>query len=449
MNARKRCRLRPKGKTLPQAMQEFLTPVLFRQVRNVGRKRKQPRWDVHPLLYVVLLMTWCTGDSLPEKFEVARAYYVVMCPKRRRPGTTFSGFEKALCRLSKPVLRVLASALRDRIQVVLGKRLLYQGFIPLGCDGSRHQTPRTEELERRLGTTGDKDSSSGAPMVWNTSIVHLTTGIPWCWRFGRGSKSSERHHLMRMIPLLPKLALVVTDAGYMGYELMRAMVEANVWFLFRMSSSGTFYTENKQPLEQWREGIAYYWPESIRKAKLPPLRGRLIRIKGKKRKVSVWLFTNVEDRQRLTMTLASRLYRWRWENEGFFRTYKRTLQKIKFSSRSLRLLHREAEVSMIATQLLFCQGALAMPEASCENEPVMCSPRKVLLETRAELTRTKAKQNYGQRLTTAMRERRQRTTAKEKREWPARKPHKPPKPPKILRVTGWFKSQIKQYLTAA
>ena len=449
MNARKRCRLRPKAKTLPQAMREFLTPAVFKQARKSGRARKRPRWDVHPLIYVALLMTWCTGDSLPEKFEVARAYCVVMCPKRRRPGKTFSGFEKALSQLPMPVLRGLASALRGRIQEVLGRRLLYQGFIPLGCDGTRHQTPRTEELERRLGTTGEKDSSSGAPMVWNTSIVHLTTGIPWCWRFGRGSKASERLHLMQMIALLPQLALVVTDAGYMGYELMRAMVEAHVSFLIRMSSKGTFYTELEQPLEHWREGIAYYWPETIRKAGLPPLRGRLICIQGKKRKVSVWLFTNVVDRQRLSVQLASQLYRWRWESEGFFRTYKRTLQKVKFSSRTLRVLHREAEASMIATQLLFCQGALAMPEAPPAEAPVMCSPRKVLLEIRVELRCAQPNRNYGQRLTAATRERRPRCVGKEKRPWPGRKEHKPPNPPKVLKMSDALKSKINNYLLAA
>jgi len=37
---------------------------------------------------------------------------------------------------------------------------------------------------------------------------------------GKGSKASEREHLRRMLHLLPKLALVVTDAGYYGYELI-------------------------------------------------------------------------------------------------------------------------------------------------------------------------------------------------------------------------------------
>jgi hypothetical protein len=452
MSARKR--LRPAAKTLPQAMRDFLTPEVFKQVRKAASRRKRPRWDVHPLLYILLLMTWCAGDSLPEKFEVARGFYIVCCVKRKRPGRTFAGFEKAMSKLPMPVLRALADALRGRISAIFGERLLYRGFIPLGCDGTRQACPRTEELEQRLGTFGKKDSCDAAPMIWNTSIVHLTLGIPWCWRFGRGSKASERMHLIQMLPLLPKLALIVTDAGYVGYNVVRALAEANVCFLLRMSSNATFYTEDQQPLSDWREGLVYYWPQKFRDAGQPPIRGRLIRITSPSRKVDVWLLTNVEDQQRLSTEFAGQLYRWRWESEGFFRTYKRTLQKIKLESRTLRLIHREAEASMIATQLLLCQGALAIRSntrqpTSAETIPVMCSPRGVLLEIRRELRAAVPRRDFTRRLTQAVRERRWRTTSKEKRKWPRRKPHEPPKPPKILMLTDQLKSQIKQHLNAA
>ena len=72
------------------------------------------------------------------------------------------------------------------------------------------------------------------------------------------------------------------------------------------------------------------------------------------------------------------------KRKEFFRTYKRTMKKVKLMSRTVRLLHREAEASMIATQLLLCQGALAMPAAKEETSPVLCSPRRVLLEIRKE-----------------------------------------------------------------
>jgi len=165
--------------------------------------------------------------------------------------------------------------------------------------------------------------------------------------------------------------------------------------------------------------------------------------------VDVWLLTNVEDRRRLPLKLASQFYRWRWESEGFFRTYKRTLKKIKLESRTLRLIHREAEASMIATQLLFCQGALAMPTAREDEVPVVCSPRKVLLAIRREMRRPLPKNDFCIRLTSARRDRRVRLSPKEKRVWPRRKKHKPPGPPLILKIPTELKHEIQQHLNAA
>jgi len=441
-----RQRKRKRTKSLIASMREFLTPAVFKQVRNAVPRRKSPRWDVHPLIYILLISTWCCGDSLPEKFEAARGFYVVCCPKRKRPGVSFSGFEKAVGKLPMGVLRALAAAIRGRLEVVFGDRWKVGEFIPLGCDGTRQACPRTEELERRLGTFGKEGSP---PMIWNTSIVHLTLGIPFCWRFGKGGKASERSHLMFMLRWLPRAALIVADAGYVGYEVIAAMRE-KVSFLIRMSSHATFYTETDQPLSEFREGIVYYWPKTQQKEGKPPICGRLMRIRSDRHKADVWLFTNVEDRQRLPLEVAATCYRWRWENEGFFRTYKRTLKKVTLMSRTVRLVHREAEASMLSTQLLLCQGALAMPAPKAGCLPVMCSPRGVLLETRRDISaRQKPKKPYSDRIARAQRERRARTSPKQKREWPRRKPHKPPHPPILLRLTEEQKIKVHKYLQAA
>ena len=135
--ARKPRKLRPCAKSLIHSMREFLTPAVFKQVRNGTRRRKMPRWDVHPLIYVAIVMTWCCGDSLPERFEAARAFYVVSCVKRRRPGISVQGFEQALQKLPMPVFRSLAAAIRLRVQALFGDRLRVYGFIPFGCDGTR------------------------------------------------------------------------------------------------------------------------------------------------------------------------------------------------------------------------------------------------------------------------------------------------------------------------
>jgi hypothetical protein len=92
---------------------------------------------LHPLLYILLLTTYCCGDSLPEKFEAARTFYVACCPKRKRPGWGFSGFEKAIAKVPMPVLRTLAAAIRRRAEAVFSGRWKVGGFIPFGCDGTR------------------------------------------------------------------------------------------------------------------------------------------------------------------------------------------------------------------------------------------------------------------------------------------------------------------------
>jgi hypothetical protein len=250
-----------------------------------------------------------------------------------------------------------------------------------------------------------------------------------------------------MLKWLPKLALVITDAGYVGYEVVRALVAAEVDFLIRMSSNATFYVDEEGlKLSPFREGIVYYWPKSIRDQGKPPLRGRLMCICART-KHDVWLLTNVEDQERLSVETAGLFYRWRWENEGFFRTYKRTMKKLKLMSRTVRLVHREAEATMIATQLLLCQGALAMPVAKEETSPVLCSPRRVLLEIRKDLAcLPRTLRPFGERIAQATREHRVRTSRKEKREWPRRKPHQPPNPPVILTLTAELKALIQNHL---
>lgn len=445
--ARKRARQRRRAKSLIGSMREFLTAAVFKQVRNASPRRKSPRWDLHPLLYILLLTTYCSGDSLPEKFEAAKGFYVVCCPKRKRPGASFSGFEKAVAKLPMPVLRALAAAIRGRVEAIFGERWKVGNFIPLGCDGTRQACPRTAELERRLGTFGKEGSP---PMIWNTSIVHLTLGFPFCWRLGKGGKASERSHLICMLRWLPTAALIVADAGYVGYDVTTTMILAKVFFLIRMSSNATFYSEAHEPLDEFQEGIVYYWPKTQQNEGKPPLRGRLLRIHSCRHKVDVWLFTNVEDPQQLSLETAGTCYRWRWENEGFFRTYKRTLKKVTLMSRTVRLVHREAEASMIATQLLLCQGALAMPAPQPGSLPVMCSPRGVLLEARRDISgRKQPKEPFSERIARAQREQRVRTSAKQKREWPRRKPHTPPHPPLLLRLTDEQKTKIHEQLQAA
>jgi hypothetical protein len=305
------------------------------------------------------------------------------------------------------------------------------------------------ELEQRLGQAG-KDRS--APTAWVTAFVHLRSGLLWAWRVGKGT-ASEQAHLLEMLCSLPPNSLIVTDAAYQGYEFALEILASGASFLVRVSSKTWLYTETHQPLQEFQEGVVYYWPQRRQERREPPLRLRLIRVRSPRCKHDVWLLTDVLNSQQLSVAMAGQFYRWRWENEGLFRTYKRTLHKVKLVSRTVRLVHRELEGSLLAVQLMLAQAAMKLhPCSSVWDEPVLASPRQVLLEIRREIrdaSPQRRRPSFAERMGKATRERRKRTSRKEVREWPRRKPHKPPGPPQLHTLTDEQKALRDQLLEAA
>lgn len=427
------------ARSLPDCLRQFLTPAVWRQARRgLRRPRRDARWDFHHLVLVLLAMTWSLGESGHERFEMARGIVALCRPKRRRPGRTAQGFHKALARLPVRSLVALAAALRGRLVALLGDDLARDGFIPLGCDGSRLDCPRNDELLARMGQAGKAGSS---PSLWVTAVVHLTSGVPWSWRLGKGN-ASERDHLRHLLPTLPRRALVICDAGYNGYDLATALLGSGASFLIRMSSTVRLYVDRPVRRGRFEQGEVDYWPTEAQKRGRRPLRLRLIRVRarravaGKRRRADVWLLTDVAA-GRLPIARAAAFYRLRWENEGLFRSYKRTLSKVRLVGRTVRSVHREAYGSLLACQLLLAQGAWATSgsrdRASSSAEP--CSTRRALLAVRGELRAAMApsrRATYRDRLSRCTRERRERSSDKQRRAWPERTPHKPPRPPRLL-----------------
>lgn len=301
---------RPQSIKFRDRLASWLTPSVWKHARQAWQSRhSRSRWDLQPLVGVLLLMTWCIGDSVGERFETARAFYVACHQKSKRPGKTLQGFDQALARVPTPVLRALAAGVR---RVLAGRLLPYLGvggFVPFGCDGSRLECPRVAELERRLRPAGKEDA---APTLWLTALVLLPAGLLWAWQLGPGT-ASEQAHAVALLRALPPGALFVADAGYLSYELFVALDGARVPFLIRMSSRAYLYTEERVAVTRFREGVVWYWPGWAQKAGRPPIQARLLRVRGPK--ADVWLLTNVLDRRRLGRKQAGRFYRWRWAVE--------------------------------------------------------------------------------------------------------------------------------------
>src|SRR5262245_1030490 len=234
---------------------------------------------------------------------------------------------------------------------------------------------------------------------------------------------------------------------------MADLQAAGLAFLRRLSERAPLYVPDKSTLKKYREGLVYYWPQQAQQQDRPPLPVRLWRLRGDKG--DVCLITNVLDEHRLPRRSAGKFYRWRWRNEGLFRTYKRTLGKVKLMSRTVAQVPREAEGSLLATQLLLAQGALALP-ATTTGQVVLPSARKVLLEIRAETRNVtgvslgpRQAQSDFRRLGQARGQERRQRSSKVRPRWPGRKDHKPPGPPQILKMGTILKDKAAKTLARA
>jgi Transposase DDE domain len=427
------------------ALLRFLPAAVWKQAHQVHQPRKSAsRWDLHPLLVVLLLMTWTTGDSEAERFVTARAVYVSRHQHGKRPGNTLSGFQQALAKLPLPVLHALFAAVRDNLQRLYHRYWRSDGFLVMAMDASRLECPRSAELEQKLGDCGKKGS---APMLMVGALVLLPAGLLWAWAVGPGA-SSEHELLRQLLPTLPRRTLLVADAFYQGYELYCDILRTKgASFLVRLSSKSELYTETRQPLERFNEGLVWYWPKKVQDKQKPPLRLRLIRVRGPK-KQDVWLLTNVLKPEQLGRRRAAELYRWRWRIEGVFRVYKRTLPKIKLSSRTEALVYREAELSLLGLQLLLAQAAHCSRKTG-EAVIVMGSAREQLLKFRGEMTIS-----LGSRLGPLQQRWYRAELAqihsghfwnKVRRKWTRRKNHKAPKRPKLRVLPKRLKARINKH----
>ena len=129
----------------------------------------------------------------------------------------------------------------------------------------------------------------------------------------------------------------------------------------------------------------------------------------------------------------------------------RTLKKFKLSSRTVKLIHRELEGSLLALQILLAHADLALRTNDATGE-IAISPRKVLIEIRREITGTAGTRRlpaYHRRLERCRAATRCQTSSKASREWPRRKPHKAPAPPKFLTMREDQKALLQQYIGAA
>ncbi len=434
--------------------ESFSRGPLFSAMERLDQRSRKPgsrRWSLEHLHFTALLMVYAADEALKDCFEVSRDYCIQMFPHQRRPGKSYQGFIKAQRRLGGRQVRHLKDHLRQCHRAVAGAAWERYGWVPFACDGSRVEAPRTERNQKRLGCAGRKKTG---PQLFVTTLYHMGTGLPWDWHIGKGTES-ERDHLRLMLAKLPPGSLIVADAGFTGYALMRAMLSQGLSFLIRAGSNVSLLTKLGLEWEMGSDGqVVWLWPTHQRRT--PPLKLRLIRVKrtghggkGSRGGQEMCLLSNVFDEQRLPDETAAILYGMRWGVELFYRSYKQTLGHRKLRSRSPRQARWELHWGMTALLLLGLMSVQAIVARG--RDPLSLSVAAALRAVRQTLRGSGRRMNRGGlsgRLGQAIKDDYRRQGSKKAHDWPHKKREKPPGCPKIRPATQ-AESRLAQEICAA
>lgn len=448
---------RLKGQCLKVALQSLLSGVTWSTIKF----REDCSWTPKLLAAGALLWAWSDEGTLVERFHTGRSIIMFLFALQQQLAGSYQAFVKMLLRWTDDLVSAIQTSLRQRLPEQFPDCWQIYGFILFGVDGSRIELPRTQSHEQAYSATrkskpkkkkqksGRKKSRNkqhskkkNSPQMWLTSLWHVTTGLLWNWRTGPAD-SSERAHLLEMLSSLPTAALVVADAGFVGYQYAKAILDSGRQLLIRVGSNVRLLKH----LGYAREvgSTVYLWPDRESR-KNPPLVLRLVVVHNGKH--PVYLVTSVLSTKCLSDSQVVELYRRRWGIELFYRHLKQTFNRRKLRSTCANNARMELEWSLVG---LWVMGFYALTEARKVNTlPAKLSVANMLKAFRRTMRDYRHPAERGWRLRRLL----QKAvidsyvrTRKTSRNYPRKKQESPPGSPIINQATAQQVARAKEFAT--
>lgn len=355
---------RLKGQCLKVALQSLFSEVSWSQIQF----RQDCSWTPKLLAATALVWAWSDESTLGERFLVARRIVIFLFSLQQQVAQSYQAFMKMLARWTDAMVGAIQVSLRQRMRRQFANCWEVFGFVLFGVDGSRIELPRTKSHEQayssirkskkrkqKTGKSSQHSRKANSPQMWLTTLWHIGTGLPWNWRNGPAD-SSERNHCLEMLASLPAAAMLVADAGFVGYDFTRAITDSGRELLIRVGSNVRFLKRLGYVRESGN--TVYLWSNRAAAKKHPPLALRLIQIDNGKH--PIYLATSVLSGKRLSDSQIVELYRRRWGLELFYRHLKQTFQRRKLRSTSSENARLELEWSLMG---LWAMGFYALVEA--------------------------------------------------------------------------------------
>jgi hypothetical protein len=433
---------------LHDAMSAFLPQRGLPLLSGDGRVR----WTARMLAMTMILMVWSGAATLLDRFNQARTAVTQMYPTRRRPGQSVEGFYKALDRCGQSLLATLCEYWRTCVRRVAGRYWKVEGWLAFGVDGSKFDCPRTLANEQGFGVSGKGKSG---PQQLLTCLFHVASGVLWGWTRDGVQGRGEPTQLRQMLDLLPPQAMLLADAGFTGYDLLKDILGRGNHFLIRVGSNvtlirrlGYIRREGKQtvylwPLDKQGRGGQNRNKKTLRKVH-PPLTLRLIELRDAKGR-PVCLLTSVLDAKLLSNRAAAKMYRLRWGVEVMWRGLKQTMGHHTMLGRTPQRAGAELDWAMAGLWMLQLLAASRMSQKG--QSPTQQSPAKALRIVRRAINgRSGRGVSLARQLSEASKDTYHRRGGKQSRYRRQKRPQRPPGRPEARMATAIEKRLIQRLL---
>lgn len=218
---------------------------------------------------------------------------------------------KITCKLLRELIGGVASAF-DRTH---GRKLRWHGRRVFAVDGTKINLQRGTDLDLAFGTP----DGAHCPQVLVSTLLDVCNRLPVDLRIDSYA-TSEREHLLVMLPSLEPGDVIVLDRGYPSHEVLQALVAAKIDFLIRVPEAQTF-----EAIDLFRESggddyLVPVHPPHDAPDEWKPLELRAIRLINRNGEESFYLTTL--RRSHFSRAELRGLYHMRWEAEEFYKLYK-------------------------------------------------------------------------------------------------------------------------------
>ncbi len=189
----------------------------------------------------------------------------------------------------------------------------WRGRRVFAVDGAKVNLRRSPDLERAFGVP----EGAHCPQVLMSVLTDVCSRSPVDFEVS-GFRTSERDHLLRMLPSLDRGDLLLLDRGYPSHEVLQECASRGIDFLVRVPKSHTFAAVDEFVLSGASDAVTTIELPANPDPEWRPLRVRLTRLEGPDGP-SFYISSLLSDE--ISHADIAELYHMRWEAEEYFKLF--------------------------------------------------------------------------------------------------------------------------------